>query len=232
MRTRRSLSPAAARRSRDRRARPRGRPGRAGHPLPLQPHQLVARSSGTTVAFTVQSSWRRNDTPSFNPCVNPATNTVIPCTGGDGLPLPGRRHPRGHRRHALSTSATAARTGRLAGAAVGSSIWSHRSIRRTTGSSAWRSIRRACPTIDTTHRAHLRGRRGPTRRASTSCCRISANAAAERAHQQPRPRLQGADGRRRWHGQQLVRHVGPAADRDLPAERAVHVPRPGHRSGR
>lgn len=44
--------------------------------------------SGTTVAFTVQSSWRRNDTPSFNPCVNPATNTVIPCTGG-GLPLPG-----------------------------------------------------------------------------------------------------------------------------------------------
>src|SRR5262245_6719299 len=44
--------------------------------------------SGTTVAFTVQSSWRRNDTPSFNPCVNPATNTVILCTGG-GLPQPG-----------------------------------------------------------------------------------------------------------------------------------------------
>src|SRR5262245_30524618 len=44
--------------------------------------------SGTTVAFSVQSSWRRNDNPSFNPCVNAATNTVIPCTGGS-LPQPG-----------------------------------------------------------------------------------------------------------------------------------------------
>src|SRR5262245_42608203 len=45
--------------------------------------------SGRTVEFTLQSSWRRNDTPSFNPCVNPTTNTVIPCSGGDGLPAPG-----------------------------------------------------------------------------------------------------------------------------------------------
>jgi len=45
--------------------------------------------SGTTVEFTVQSSWRRSNTPSFNPCVNPTTNTVIPCSGSGGLPAPG-----------------------------------------------------------------------------------------------------------------------------------------------
>jgi hypothetical protein len=45
--------------------------------------------SGSTVEFTVQSSWRRSNTPSFNPCVNPATNTTVPCTGSGGLPAPG-----------------------------------------------------------------------------------------------------------------------------------------------
>jgi hypothetical protein len=45
--------------------------------------------SGTTVQFTIQNAWRRNDSPSFNPCVNPATNSVIPCTGGDGFPAAG-----------------------------------------------------------------------------------------------------------------------------------------------
>ncbi len=45
--------------------------------------------SGSTVQFTVQSSWRRSNTPSFNPCVNPASNTVVPCTGSGGLPAPG-----------------------------------------------------------------------------------------------------------------------------------------------
>jgi hypothetical protein len=48
--------------------------------------QLVG---GATVEFTLQNVFRRNDTPSFNPCVAPATNTVIACSGGDGLPLPG-----------------------------------------------------------------------------------------------------------------------------------------------
>ncbi len=45
--------------------------------------------SGNRVEFSIQGSWRRSQTPSFNPCVNAATNTVIPCSGGDGLPLPG-----------------------------------------------------------------------------------------------------------------------------------------------
>jgi cysteine-rich repeat protein len=44
---------------------------------------------GNTVAFTVQSSWRRSNTPSFNPCVSVVTNSVIPCSGADGLALPG-----------------------------------------------------------------------------------------------------------------------------------------------
>ena len=42
--------------------------------------------SGTTVEFSVQSSFRRSNTPSFNPCVNPVSNTVIPCAGAGGLP--------------------------------------------------------------------------------------------------------------------------------------------------
>jgi hypothetical protein len=45
--------------------------------------------SGSTVEFTVQNVFRRSDTPSFNPCVNPSTNTVIACTGSGGLPGPG-----------------------------------------------------------------------------------------------------------------------------------------------
>jgi cysteine-rich repeat protein len=45
--------------------------------------------SGTTVEFSIQSSFRRSNTPSFSPCVNPATNTVIPCTGAGGLPAVG-----------------------------------------------------------------------------------------------------------------------------------------------
>ena len=48
--------------------------------------QLV---SGSTVEFTLQNVFRRDDTPSFNPCVNPNTNTTIACSGGDGFPAPG-----------------------------------------------------------------------------------------------------------------------------------------------
>ncbi len=48
--------------------------------------QLV---SGNTVEFTLQNVFRRNDTPSFNPCVNPVTDTTVPCSGGDGFPAPG-----------------------------------------------------------------------------------------------------------------------------------------------
>jgi hypothetical protein len=44
---------------------------------------------GNTVAFTVEGSWRRDNNPSFNPCINVTTNNVIPCSGGDGFPLPG-----------------------------------------------------------------------------------------------------------------------------------------------
>lgn len=45
-----------------------------------------------TVEFTVQGSWRRSATPSFNPCVDVLTNAVIPCSGSEvptPLPLPG-----------------------------------------------------------------------------------------------------------------------------------------------
>lgn len=42
--------------------------------------------SGTTIEFTVQSSWRRNETPSFNPCIAPASGASVPCTGAGGLP--------------------------------------------------------------------------------------------------------------------------------------------------
>jgi len=52
-------------------------------------HINWAPVGGTTIAFTVQGSWRRSDTPSFNPCINVATNAVTPCSGGDGLALPG-----------------------------------------------------------------------------------------------------------------------------------------------
>ena len=45
--------------------------------------------SGNTVEFFIQSSFRRSNSPSFNPCVNPSTNTVIPCTGPGGLPAVG-----------------------------------------------------------------------------------------------------------------------------------------------
>src|SRR5262249_18480010 len=44
--------------------------------------------SGNTVEFTLQNVFRRDDSPSFNPCVNPSTNTTIACSGGDGFPLP------------------------------------------------------------------------------------------------------------------------------------------------
>ncbi len=46
-------------------------------------------ASGNTVDFTLQNVFRRDNSPSFNPCVNPTTNTVIACSGGDGFPLPG-----------------------------------------------------------------------------------------------------------------------------------------------
>jgi hypothetical protein len=45
--------------------------------------------SGRTVEFTLQNVFRRDDSPSFNPCVNPSTNTTVACSGGDGFPLPG-----------------------------------------------------------------------------------------------------------------------------------------------
>jgi hypothetical protein len=40
---------------------------------------------GNTVEFTVQGGWRRDDNPSFDDCVNPATGLVIPCTGPSGF---------------------------------------------------------------------------------------------------------------------------------------------------
>ncbi|MGH7893730.1 MAG: thrombospondin type 3 repeat-containing protein [Candidatus Binatia bacterium] len=45
--------------------------------------------AGNKVAFTVQGSWRRDDNPSFNPCIDVTTNSEIPCSGLDGFPLPG-----------------------------------------------------------------------------------------------------------------------------------------------
>src|SRR4029077_15501037 len=45
--------------------------------------------SGNIVEFTIQAGWRRHNNPSFNPCINLATNTTKPCTGGDGFPAVG-----------------------------------------------------------------------------------------------------------------------------------------------
>jgi len=45
--------------------------------------------SGRTAEFTLQNVFRRDDSPTFNPCVNPSTNTTIACSGIDGFPLPG-----------------------------------------------------------------------------------------------------------------------------------------------
>jgi cysteine-rich repeat protein len=45
--------------------------------------------SGNTVAFTIKNTWRRNNNPTFNPCVNVATNTVTACTGAGGFPAVG-----------------------------------------------------------------------------------------------------------------------------------------------
>jgi hypothetical protein len=52
-------------------------------------HLSWAVVSGNTVEFALQNVFRRSDTPSFNPCVNPSTDTVVPCSGGDGLAIPG-----------------------------------------------------------------------------------------------------------------------------------------------
>jgi hypothetical protein len=52
-------------------------------------HASSVPLAGNTVHFTVQNAFRRNDTPSFNPCIDVATNGVIPCSGGDGFPTPG-----------------------------------------------------------------------------------------------------------------------------------------------
>jgi hypothetical protein len=42
--------------------------------------------SGNTVEFVIQAGWRRDDDPSFDECVNPATGNVTPCTGAGGFP--------------------------------------------------------------------------------------------------------------------------------------------------
>src|SRR5262245_38459547 len=44
---------------------------------------------GNTVEFVVQAGFRRSNTPSFDECVNPATGSVIPCTGTGGLTAAG-----------------------------------------------------------------------------------------------------------------------------------------------
>jgi len=45
--------------------------------------------SGSTVAFTVRGTWRRDDNPSFNPCIDVTTNAVTACTGMGGFPAVG-----------------------------------------------------------------------------------------------------------------------------------------------
>jgi len=42
--------------------------------------------SGNTVSFTLQAAWRRDGTPSFNPCINVVTNATVPCSGPGGFP--------------------------------------------------------------------------------------------------------------------------------------------------
>jgi hypothetical protein len=41
---------------------------------------------GNKVEFVIQAAWRRDDNPSFDECVNPATGAVIACTGVGGFP--------------------------------------------------------------------------------------------------------------------------------------------------
>jgi hypothetical protein len=53
-------------------------------------HANWSALAGTTVQFTIQASWRRNNTPSFNPCIDVATNTIKPCSpGADTFPKVG-----------------------------------------------------------------------------------------------------------------------------------------------
>lgn len=52
-------------------------------------HLTWSALAGNSVEFTLQATFRRDNSPSFDPCVNPSTNTIVPCSGGDGFPLPG-----------------------------------------------------------------------------------------------------------------------------------------------
>ncbi len=47
--------------------------------------QPVAGGPANAVEFTLQAAWRRNASPSFNPCINVVTNTTTPCSGADGF---------------------------------------------------------------------------------------------------------------------------------------------------
>ncbi len=42
-----------------------------------------------TIIFHLANAWRRDNNPSFNPCINVNTNAVTACSGGDGFALPG-----------------------------------------------------------------------------------------------------------------------------------------------
>jgi cysteine-rich repeat protein len=129
--------------------------------------------SGTTVAFTVQSSWRRNDTPSFNPCVNPSTNTVIPCTGG-GLPMPGDiiREDIGDTRLDFGDGSPTVGSG-----ASGGLFYLVTSIDPTDNWIFGLALDpSSLPTIDTTIQ-HAYAGPGTRIAQISSCCRIQANAA-------------------------------------------------------
>jgi len=48
-------------------------------------HLSWVQTGATSVAFTVQAAFRRSASPSFDECVDPASGSVIPCSGAGGL---------------------------------------------------------------------------------------------------------------------------------------------------
>ncbi len=52
-------------------------------------HVTWQSTTGRTVEFTVQAAFRRNNVPSFNPCINVANNQNKTCSAPDGFPAVG-----------------------------------------------------------------------------------------------------------------------------------------------
>jgi hypothetical protein len=159
--------------------------------------------------------------------VSVVTNSVIPCSGVDGLALPGDviREDIGDTQLFFRAPARAIRRRRSARPRWWGLLPGDVGDPVTTGSSVWRSIRRACDDRHY-HPAHVPGR--PVNRAVDSCCRIRHR--CRNAHQQPRPRLkvQTIVRMARARTDASVDHAAVISARRTP----VHVRGPHHRSRR